>query len=286
MKNIASNAFAKCPSLSSITFYCKTIGRWFKDNTSIKEIIIGNGVVNIESQAFSGCTGITTLTIPNSVITIGKQAFEKCYNLNSLSIGNNVTNIESGAFRSCLGLTSVFLPNSVTVIENSSFEGCTALTSLTIGSGIKKIGKEAFVKCKELSDVYCYAETVPITSLDAFKDSYIDYATLHVPDASVEEYKSTSPWSEFGNIVGLSDSETAIDAKQLKALPVLIQAEDGQFSVEGAPEGTKIAVYDASGVELGAAVSRSGKTLVPARLPKGSIAIVKIGERRVKVVTK
>ena len=49
---------------------------------------------------------------------------------------------------------------------------------------------------------------------------------------------------------------------------------------------TKVAVYDASGVELGAAVSRGGKTLVPARLPQGSIAIVKIGEKVVKVKVK
>ena len=45
-------------------------------------------------------------------------------------------------------------------------------------------------------------------------------------------------------------------------------------------------MYDASGVELGAAVSRGGKTLVPARLPQGSIAIVKIGEKVVKVKVK
>ena len=80
--------------------------------------------------------------------------------------------------------------------------------------------------------------------------------------------------------------DTPTDAKQLQAVPVLIQAEDGQFSVEGAPEGTKVAVYDASGVELGAAVSRGGKTFVPARLPQGSIAIVKIGARSVKVAIK
>ena len=107
-----------------------------------------------------------------------------------------------------------------------------------------------------------------------------------MPDASVESYKKTYPWKHFGTIVSLSNSETAIDAKQLQAVPVLIQAEDGQFCVEGAPEGTKVAVYDANGMELGAAVSRGGKTLVPARLPQGNIAIVKIGSRSVKVAVK
>ena len=34
---------------------------------------------------------------------------------------------------------------------------------------------------------------------------------------------------------------------------------------------------------MGAAISRGGTTLIPARLAKGSIAIVKIGEKVVKV---
>ena len=80
--------------------------------------------------------------------------------------------------------------------------------------------------------------------------------------------------------------DTPTDAKQLKAMPVLIQASDGQISVEGAPEGTKVAVYDASGVEMGTAISRGGTTLIPAQIVKGSIAIVKIGEKVVKVKVK
>ena len=67
---------------------------------------------------------------------------------------------------------------------------------------------------------------------------------------------------------------------------MLIQAEEGQFIVEGVPEGTKVAVYDAGGVEVGTAISHGGKTLVPAHLPQGSIAIVKIGEKAVKVAVK
>ena len=38
----------------------------------------------------------------------------------------------------------------------------------------------------------------------SFEDSHLQYATLHVPDESVEYYKNTYPWSLFGTIVGLS----------------------------------------------------------------------------------
>lgn len=258
----------------------------FYDCSSLTSITIPNFVTSIGGAAFAGCSSLTSITIPNSVTNIGGSAFYACKGLTSFTIPSSVTSIEVGEFMGCSSLTSVTIPNSVTNIGTFAFYDCPSLTSITIPSSVTSIGGWAFANCAELANVYCYAEETPYTIFDAFNGSEIKYATLHVPDASVEEYKSTSPWSEFGTIVGLSDSETAIVAKQLQSLPVLIQAEDGQFSVEGAPEDTKIAVYDASGVEVGTAISCGGKTLVPTHLPQGSIAIVKIGEKAVKVAVK
>ena len=66
---------------------------------------------------------------------------------------------------------------------------CSGLTSVTIGNGVMSIGGAAFSGCLEYLDVYCYAEKVPSTKSDAFDGSYPEYATLHVPDASIESYK-------------------------------------------------------------------------------------------------
>ena len=89
------------------------------------------------------------------------------------------------------------------------------MTSVAIGSGVETIGSRSFANCPELLDVYCYAEKVPSTNTDAFDGSYPENATLHVPAASVESYKATTPWSGFGNIVALTDGETGIE--ELKA---------------------------------------------------------------------
>ena len=91
------------------------------------------------------------------------------------------------------------------------------------------IGDWAFFDCYELLDVYCYAEDVPSTYSDAFYGSYPEYATLHVPAASVERYKSTAPWSKFGKIVALTGEETGIGE---------VKGENGKV---------KTAVYDLSG---------------------------------------
>lgn len=62
-----------------------------------------------------------------------------------------------------------------------------------------------FYNCSHLKDVYCYAENVPSTDSYAFYGSYPEYATLHVPAASVESYKATKPRSGFDKIVTLTE---------------------------------------------------------------------------------
>ena len=114
-------------------------------------------------------------------------------------------------YSNCSGLTSVTIPNSVTSIGDHAFTSCSGLTSVTVPNSVTIIWKYAFSGCSNLQDVYCYAEKVPITYSDAFSNSPISSATLHVPAASIDSYKATAPWSSFGRIVALTPEETGID---------------------------------------------------------------------------
>ncbi len=171
-------------------------------------------VTIIGVKAFEWCSGLTSVTIPNSVVDIREEAFHGCTGLTSVTIPISVTSIGWGAFWGCSGLTSVTIPNSVKSIGMGAFDGCTGLTSVTIGSGVESIGLEAFQNCPKLIDVYCHAEKVPDTSSDAFDGSYPEYATLHVPDASVESYKKTEPWSGFRKIIPIQEDLTLIDGEE------------------------------------------------------------------------
>ena len=126
-------------------------------------------------------------------------------NSNIVTIPNSVESIGYSAFHHCSGLTSVTIPNSVTSIGSGAFWGCTGLTSVTIGNSVTSIGEDAFAYCPKLLSVYCYAENVPSTESDAFQSSYPENATLHVPAASIDSYKATSPWSKFSRIVALTE---------------------------------------------------------------------------------
>lgn len=236
--SIGDAAFSHCKNLTSIT--------------------IPNSVTSILSSAFYGCSGLTIINIPNSVSSIGSSAFSSCTNLTSIILSNSVTKINQHTFRDCTGLTSVTIPASVTNIDSYAFEGCSGLLSLyisdnvetisykafsgcshlnviTIGRGINFLNSLAFEECIELSDVYCYAENVPYTKSDAFENSYIEYATLHVPEASISAYQQAEPWKNFKSIIA-TDSETPTTQKCEKPT---ISYENGQLKMSCTTEGVE-----------------------------------------------
>ena len=45
------------------------------------------------------------------------------------------------------------------------------------------------------------------TAPDAFNESYIEYATLHVPAAALNNYKNTEPWKKFQNKIALDSGD-------------------------------------------------------------------------------
>lgn len=229
--SIGNGVFGGCSSLTSIIIpdNINSIGDCaFLGCTGLTSITIPNSVYSIGKQAFQSC-GFTSVNIPSSVSYIGKGAFLFCRALTSINIPENVTSIGSGtfygctkltsitipqsvtsiggddrlggAFGDCSGLTTIIIPNSVTSIGNQAFLGCSNLKTVKIGSGMKSIGSYAFMNCSELTDVYCYPENVPSTNSEVFKNSYIEYATLHVPESALEAYKAKIPWRNFKSIV-------------------------------------------------------------------------------------
>ena len=148
--------------------------------------LFGDGVTEIDSSAFSGCSSLTNVTIPDSVTSIGSGAFYGCTDLMSVAIGNSVTSIGEWAFYDCSGLTSVTIGNSVMSIGFSAFYGCSGLTSVTIPDSVTSIGNEAFRYCGRLTSIYYIGDVASWCEISGLGNLMSSARTLYIGGNKVE----------------------------------------------------------------------------------------------------
>ena len=70
---------------------------WYISRNNIKKIELEEGIENIGTYAFCGCTGLSEIKIPKSVKTVGEHAFSDCSNLQAIKFYSPFTKIEDSA---------------------------------------------------------------------------------------------------------------------------------------------------------------------------------------------
>ena len=241
--SIGYAAFYGCFRLTSIKIpnNVYTIGGFAFFSTAISTIFISDNVTSIGDDAFSCCDNLKEIQVdPNNkfytsvegvlynkdcskiirypdakagsiysildgVKIIGLYAFGGNNNLVNIVLPESITDIEREAFYACGSMESITISASVNNIGDMAFVNCSALTSITIGRGVTIMGESSFTNCPKLTEVTSLAETVPVTKSKVFYGSNIENATLYVPKASIESYKSTAPWSNFKSVVAVED---------------------------------------------------------------------------------
>ncbi len=93
----------------------------FLNCTSLKNVIIEEGVKVIGQFMFSGCSKLTQIVCPDSLTSIGYSAFMDCSSLSKITLGKNLSFIGSGAFDGCNYLYECYnLSLSLTVTVGST----------------------------------------------------------------------------------------------------------------------------------------------------------------------
>ncbi len=101
----------------------------FKDSTNLTELILKEGVREIEDHSFENCVGITNLEIPASLTKIGYYSF-KGIGIQELELPATIVSIGQNAFASCPKLIKVNVLGTVSL--DLVFSECAVLEELTL----------------------------------------------------------------------------------------------------------------------------------------------------------
>ena len=153
--------------------------------TSIKSVIIPEGITVIGDYAFYDCKKLTDVSVPSTVTKIGSSAFLNCGQLKyetyeqcrylgnsenkyvalvrwwplnheqliTLSIHSGTKVISDYAFRGVETLEKIEFPSSITAIGVYTFGECTGLKSLELPKNLKTIYQNAFTNCTSIRSV-------------------------------------------------------------------------------------------------------------------------------------
>lgn len=153
-------------------------------NTTVKNVVIPDGVTAIHAQTFYSFTNLETVSIADSVTHISDMAFSYCTKLTSISLPANLLSIGSRAFEHCKAIKKIEIPESVTTMKENPFveipieritiakanthfrkeNNCIIETGTekliagdktsVIPEGIKIIGSLAFYDCDTVNSIY------------------------------------------------------------------------------------------------------------------------------------
>ena len=119
----------------------------------IPNVLNGNIVTSIASNAFLDCTGIETVVCNQGLKTIGSNAFANCTSLREMNMQEGLLAIEARAFTGCAGLESIQIPDSVETIGYRAFEGCSNLKNVNYPKNLINTGSTIFAECKNMKRI-------------------------------------------------------------------------------------------------------------------------------------
>jgi hypothetical protein len=282
------------------------------EDTEITNLIIPNSVTSIGSSAFYG-SGLTSVTIGSGVTSIGDNAF------NGVDIPTVISLIENPF--TIKGKTSDYRTFSQNTFNNATLyvpKGTIEKYKATGGwkdfffieEGVGPGGDTPQPptpepqKCEKPTISYENGKLTFSSATDGAVCQYsITDTDIKAGSGNEVQLVVTYNISVYATKSGYDNSETAtatlcwIDQQpktegitngiaNIPAQAVLIQSEGGSIKLQGVDEGTQVNVYSVNGTQVGSAISQSGAATINTNLQPGSIAIVKIGQKSVKVAIK
>ena len=104
--------------------YSGSSSPWSIYSSSVKKVVIDEGVTTLSNRAFYYCNNMTTVSIPGSVYKVDDLCFWMCTSLTEVCLPEGVTIMGSNVFLGCYSLRKVTLPSSLSELGSSNFRTC------------------------------------------------------------------------------------------------------------------------------------------------------------------
>ena len=306
--SIEGGAFYYCSGLTSITIPNNVTsigGSAFKGCSSLTSVTIPNNVTSIREEAFAYCSGLTSITIGSELRYIYSKAFAYCSSLTDVYCYATTvpTTLDEYGWESCYDIFEESYPEYMTLHvpaeaindykANAPWSSFGTIVALNGGTNttpqcanptiVYNNGTLSFdcatANAEFVSEITCDdADKYYISSINLSATYNISvYATATGYDNS-ETVNATLCWIENGNI----DNETNVI--NIPATAVLITSSNGTLSINCSLDGESVEIYTTNGTFIGTTSIVNGNATIQTGLAKGSVAIVKIGNKSVKVI--
>ena len=319
--SIGSGAFQYCSGLTSVTIpnSVTSIGyNAFNGCSGLTSIEIPNSVTSIGETAFRDCSGLTSVEIPNSVTRINSSAFVECSGLTSVTIGNGVEYIGDQAFAKCGELTDVYclattVPQTNVTAFNESYPEYMTLhvpaeainyykttepwsnfgTIVTIEDielnkcatpTVKYNNGKVSIECETEGAEFVtsvtndYINTYYTSSFELAAEYRVSVYATAAGHKNSETVNVTLCWIDNG---GCNNENSVIN---IPATAVLVTSVGGTITINCDMNGEKVEIYTTDGVMTGSAIIDNSTAKVNTGLEKGSVAIVNIAGKSIKVI--
>ena len=173
--------------------------------SSLKKVILPEGLVKIGFQAFSECSSLKEIHLPDSLEDIGSNAFTYCSDLDNVTFPNNLKHIGHNAFSFCSSLKQAILPDSLQEIESYAFSDCDSLALVRLPANDKLLGELMMNCCPSLVEIVAPSSKAPKFDCESYIFDPEDTAAyercvLKVPENSIDSYRVSKSWQMFNKI--------------------------------------------------------------------------------------
>ena len=103
--------------------FTRTAAPWGEQFRLIRNVVVEDGVTNLNNYAFSGCAALSSVTLADSVKWLGYNTFSGCSSLKVFTIPKGLTALEPYTFEGCSALTD-FVVDAENAAFSAGMDGC------------------------------------------------------------------------------------------------------------------------------------------------------------------